>query len=95
MKKIYVGNLPYRITEEELQTAFAVFGAIEKIDLIIDRYTGNSKGFGFISFDSQAAAQEAIKNMDGKELKGRKLKVSIAREKTGGDDRGGDRRRFG
>lgn len=81
MKKIYVGNLSYRVTEDELHSAFAPFGAIETINLITDRYTGESKGFAFVSFESQSAAQNAL-SMDGKELKGRKLKVNMAREKT-------------
>ncbi|MBS0358327.1 MAG: RNA-binding protein [Proteobacteria bacterium] len=90
MNKIYVGNLPYRITEQDVEAAFNQYGPIENVMLIKDRATGRLKGFGFVTFETEAAAQDALK-MDGKDFQGRPLKVSIAREKTegGGGSRGG------
>lgn len=81
MKKIYIGNLPYRATEQEIQSAFAQYGAIEEIALIKDRHSGRPKGFGFVTFETADAAQGALK-MDGQDFQGRTLKVSIAKEKT-------------
>ncbi|MBS0358326.1 MAG: RNA-binding protein [Proteobacteria bacterium] len=88
MNKIYVGNLPYRVTEEDVQSAFSQFGPIESVMLIKDRETGRLKGFGFVTFETESAAQDALK-MDGKDFQERPLKVSMAREKTEGGDRGG------
>ncbi|OGT07841.1 MAG: hypothetical protein A2X78_03270 [Gammaproteobacteria bacterium GWE2_37_16] len=98
MNKIYVGNLPFKTTDQELQEVFAQFGELDEIALIKDRYSGEFKGFGFITFKSQEAAQNSLA-MDGKPFGGRPMKVSMAREndrKAGGGDRrpggGGDRR---
>lgn len=88
MNKIYVGNLPYNITEDELQQFFGSFGTIDDVTIITDRHTGRSKGFGFIAFDSDQAAESATEK-NGEELGGRKLKVNIAREKSRED--GGSR----
>lgn len=88
--KIYVGNLSYEVTEEELKDAFKAFGEVESSIIIKDQFTGKSKGFGFIEMPSQAEAQAAINGLTEKELKGRKLTVSEARpraDKPGG--RGG------
>ena len=74
MKKVYVGNLPYRITEEELSAHF------KDIILIKDRETGRSKGFGFVEFESEDQAEAATK-LDGQECGGRPLKISIAKER--------------
>lgn len=90
MNKVYVGNLPYQATEQELQSTFEQFGAIESVRLITDRYTGKSKGFAFITFDDKSSADSALK-LDGSDFNGRPLKVNIAKERSGGD-RGGDRR---
>jgi RNA recognition motif-containing protein len=77
--KIYVGNLPYNVTEDELQKVFAEYGAVASVTMIIDQYTGRSKGFGFIEMSKQSEAEQAIKALDGKEWKGRNLKVNLAR----------------
>lgn len=77
--KIYVGNLPYGVTEEELRQAFAPYGDIESATLVTDKYTGESKGFGFVEMSSQAQAEEAIKKLDGSPLKGRNIRVNQAR----------------
>jgi RNA recognition motif-containing protein len=83
--KIYVGNLSYNTTEDELRDYFAQYGHIEDIKLIIDFNTGRSKGFGFITFGSDQDCENALA-ANGVELSGRKLKVNIARDdnRTGG-----------
>ena len=90
MNKIYVGNLPYTIDDQGLSDIFSKFGSIDDVVVIKDRHSGRSKGFGFVTFSSADAANEAVK-MDGEELDGRKLKVNMAREREEGGSRGGDR----
>lgn len=95
MNKIYIGNLPFKITDAELEALFVPFGEIVEVALIKDRFTGEPKGFAFITFKDQASAQNALE-MDGKEFGGRQMRVSMAREgekRTGGGGgrRGGDR----
>ena len=89
---IYVGNLSYEVTEEDLREAFEVFGDIETIKVIKDNYSGRSKGFAFVEMPSKAEAQSAIDGLNGKELGGRALNVNEARPRPegrrGGDDRG-------
>jgi RNA recognition motif-containing protein len=94
---IYVGNLSYEVTEEDLQLAFEQFGAVESVSIIKDKYSGQSKGFGFVEMPSKAEGQSAIDGLNGKEKKGRTLNINEARprsEKGGG--RGGRKssRRF-
>ena len=95
---IYVGNLSYEVTEADLQEAFETFGQIESVKIIKDKYSGQSKGFGFVEMPNNADAQSAISGMNDKDLKGRPLKVNTARPRTenrggrggfGGDRRGG------
>jgi len=85
--KIYVGNLHYEVSEEDLRIAFEQFGQVESATIIKDKYSGRSKGFGFIEMASQAEGQSAIDGLNGKELKGRTLNVNVARPRTEG--RGG------
>ena len=95
---IYVGNLSYEVTEEDLKESFEVFGEVETINVIKDNYTGRSKGFGFVEMSNNADAQSAINGLNDKELKGRTLKVNTARprtEKRGGRGRFGGGRRGG
>ncbi len=90
--KIYVGNLAYRTTEEDLRAAFEVHGAVDQVDIISDRETGRSKGFGFVEMPNNSEAQAAIDALDGAELGERTLKVNEARPRpprTGGDRFGG------
>lgn len=84
--KIYVGNLSYDTTEDDLRGYFSQFGGISDIKLIIDFTTGRSKGFGFITYASAKDCDNAVSTANGVELGGRKLKVNIAREdnRTGG-----------
>ena len=81
-KKLYVGNLPYSVGDNELNSAFAEHGTVSSATVIMDRFTGRSKGFGFVEFDNDAEADKAIEVMDGKELDGRQLKVNEARPMT-------------
>ncbi len=93
---IYVGNLSYEVTEEDLRQAFGAFGQVESVNIIKDKYSGESKGFGFVEVPDKAEAQSALEGLNGKELKGRALKVSEARPRSegsrGGGRRGGGRR---
>lgn len=79
--KIYVGNLNYSTTEEELRNMFSQYGTIESVNIITDRFSGQSKGFGFIEMANADEAQQAIDGMNQQELGGRTLKVNEAREK--------------
>ncbi|MEN8264235.1 MAG: RNA-binding protein [Nitrospirota bacterium] len=84
---IYVANLLRDVTEDELRQAFEEFGQVEKVNIIKDKYSGESKGFGFVEMPSKEEGQAAIDNLNGKELKGRTLTVNEARPRT--DNRGG------
>lgn len=76
---IYVGNLAYSVTEDELRNAFAEFGEVSSVNLIIDRGTGQSKGFGFVEMPDNSEADEAIKALNGVPLNGRSIKVNQAK----------------
>jgi RNA recognition motif-containing protein len=76
---IYVGNLSYGVTEDQLRAAFVKFGNVSRVNLIIDRETGRSKGFGFVEMPDDSAAESAIKALIGADLDGRSMKVSEAR----------------
>ena len=95
---IYVGNLSYEVTEEDLKEAFEAFGAVETAKVIKDNYTGRSKGFGFVEMPAKDEAQSAINELNDKELKGRTLKVNEARPRTesrgGRGGYGGERRSY-
>ena len=94
---IYVGNLAREVTEDDLREAFAVFGQVNTTTVIIDRFSGESRGFGFVVLPSNNEAQTAIDEMNDKDLKGRTINVNEARPKTnrGGGGGGGGRRRGG
>jgi RNA recognition motif-containing protein len=77
--KIYIGNLSYEVTEEDLRLAVGEFGKVESTTIIKDRDSGKSKGFGFVEMASKDEGQSAIDGLDGKELKGKTLKVNEAR----------------
>jgi cold-inducible RNA-binding protein len=78
-KKLYVGNLPYGLTEEDLKKSFGEIGECIAANIVRDRYSGNSRGFGFVEMASEEEAQEAIKKLNGGELSGRKIIVQEAR----------------
>jgi RNA recognition motif-containing protein len=86
-KKIYVGNMNYATTEEQLADLFAQFGNVVSADVIVDRFSGQSKGFGFVEMESEGDARTAIENLNGRELDGRQLRVNEAKERPAGGDR--------
>ncbi len=79
---IYIGNLPYSVTEEDLKEAFGEFGQIASISLITDKFSGQSKGFGFIEMANNSEADAAIKALNESSLKGRRIKVNQAKPKS-------------
>ena len=79
--KLYVGNMSYSTSEEELREAFAVHGEVSSVNIVLDRITGKSRGFGFVEMSTPEAAQEAIKGLNDQDLGGRKLTVDFARER--------------
>ncbi len=85
--KIYVGNLSYDVTEEELRQEFVAFGEVESVNIITDKYSGRPKGFGFVEMLSVSEGQAAITGLNGKTLKERTLNVNAARPRT--ENRGG------
>jgi len=88
---LYVGNLPYEISDEDIRGLFEPHGEVSSVSLIKDRETGRMRGFGFVEMPNDMEAQAAIQNLDGTEYKGRVLKVNQAkpREERGGGGRGG------
>ena len=79
MTKLYVGNLPYNTTNQDIQTHFTQFGTVLSADVIMDKYSGRSKGFGFVEMEDDAAAQAAIEKVNSTDFGGRTLVVSVAR----------------
>ena len=89
---IYVGNLLFNVTEDELKELFAPFGQVTEVRLIMDKFSGKSKGFGFIEMPSKEEAEKAINGLNGKDMKGRPMTINEAKPKTdrgGGGGRGG------
>ncbi|MGB9005102.1 MAG: RNA-binding protein [Candidatus Aminicenantales bacterium] len=79
---IYVGNLSFNVTEADLKEAFGAFGTVQTASIIKDKYSGESRGFGFVEISNSEEAQKAIAAMNGKELKGRALKVNEAKPQS-------------
>lgn len=79
MKKIYVGNLPFTATEDEVRTLFADHGTLESVNLITDRETGRPRGFGFVEMANDEEARKAIEELDGQDMDGRPLRINEAR----------------
>lgn len=77
--KLYVGNLPYTVNDEGIRDIFAGVGEVIDAKVIMDKISGRSKGFGFVTMKDDATAQQAIEQMDGKDVEGRPLKVNVAR----------------
>ncbi len=97
---IYVGNLSYDATEDDLRQAFESYGQVTSVNIIKDKYSGESRGFGFVEMASKEEGMAAMAGLNGKDIRGRSLKVNEARPKTeggggGGGGRGGDRERRG
>lgn len=97
--KLYVGNLPFDITEEDLRTMLSAHGPVNEIAVVMDKFTGRARGFAFATMNTQEAANAAILALNGKDWKGRALTVNEARPREersggGGDSRGGGRSRY-
>lgn len=95
-KKLFVGGLPYTITSSQLEEIFSKFGKVVSCDVITDRYSGQSKGFGFVEMENDKEADEAIEKLNDTELEGRKIAVNVARpreERPRFDNRRGGPRR--
>ncbi|MBI3679072.1 MAG: RNA-binding protein [Acidobacteria bacterium] len=92
MTNIFVGNLSYQTTQEDLQAAFSQYGGVERVNIVTDRSTGQPRGFAFVEMTEQRDAETAISQLNGAELNGRAMKVSQARPKpAGGSGHGGGR----
>lgn len=83
--KLFVGNLPYSITNPQLEELFSKYGKIVSVKIITDKFSGQSKGFGFVEMETEEAAGEAIKNLNGTDMEGRAMIVNVARPQ---EDRG-------
>jgi cold-inducible RNA-binding protein len=98
MNKLFVGNLSFDTTENDLQDAFAAFGTVNEAVLMMDRMTNRPRGFGFVTMSTPEEAQQAIDGMNGKSLSGRAITVNVARPReerpAGGAGGGGRRREF-
>ena len=88
-KKLFVGNLGYSTTEQQLRDVFAAHGTVVSASVVVDRMTGRSRGFAFVEYESGDAAERAIGALDGAEVDGRQLTVNIARPRGEGGGRGG------
>jgi RNA recognition motif-containing protein len=91
-KKLYVGNLPYETTDERLKEVFSEAGAVESANVIKDKFSGRSRGFGFVEMTNDEDASKAMGMFNEKEIDGRRLIVNEAKPMTPRDDNGGDRR---
>ena len=94
-KKLYVGNLPFSATEDELREIFERHGQVESVSVIMDRETGRARGFGFVEMAEASAATDAIRALDGTQMGGRALKVNEAQDKRSGGGGGGGGRSGG
>ncbi|MCP5153222.1 MAG: RNA-binding protein [Ectothiorhodospiraceae bacterium] len=91
--RIYVGNLPYQLSDDELRQAFQPYGDVSSATVVMDRETGRSKGFGFVEMPDRAQAEQAIRDLDGRALKGRTMRVNEARPRPERRDFQGPRHR--
>ena len=81
MKKLYVGSLSYNVTQDELEKMFSEYGSVSSAVIISDKFTGQSKGFGFVEMENSSEADKAISELDGKSIHGRNIRVNEARPK--------------
>ena len=88
-KKLYVGNLPFSVTESELRSLFQAHGTVESVNVIMDRETGRPRGFAFVEMQEASDAANAIRALDGSDMGGRSLRVNEAQDKRGGGGGGG------
>ena len=94
-KRLFIGGLPYSVTSAQLGEMFAPFGKVLSADVISDKFTGQSKGFGFIDMENDTEADEAIKNLNEKDIEGRKIAVNVAKPREERGPRDFDRNRGG
>jgi RNA recognition motif-containing protein len=92
MTNIFVGNLSFSTTQDDLHAAFAAFGSVERVNIVTDRDTGQARGFAFVEMTDRGEAERAINGLNGKDLHGRALNVNEARPKTQGGGGGGGHR---
>ncbi len=92
-KKIYVGNIPFSSTEDDLRDLFGRHGGVSSVNVIMDRETGRPRGFAFVEMDEASAADDAIRALDGSDLGGRSIRVNEAQDRRGGGGGGGGYRR--
>lgn len=85
---IYVGNLAYSVTEDDLRTAFEGFGKVDRVSVITDKFSGQSKGFGFVEMPDDQEAAQAVNSLNDSDLKGRNIKVNEAKPRTDRPSRG-------
>ena len=93
-KKLYVGNLPFSCTEDELRGVFERHGSVASVAIITDRETGRPRGFGFVEMDEASAADDAVRALDGSDLGGRSIRVNEAQDRRGGGGGGGGGGRY-
>ncbi len=93
-KKLYVGNLPFSATEEDIRALFEPHGALSTVAVITDRETGRPRGFGFVEFEDDGSAEAAMRALDGMDMAGRNLRVNEAHDRRGGGDGGGGGGRY-
>ena len=89
--KLYIGNLPFSVTEDELRSAFEAHGAVRSVNVIMDRETGRPRGFAFVEMEDSNSADAAQRALDGSDMGGRSLRVNEANDKRGGGGGGGGR----
>jgi RNA recognition motif-containing protein len=83
-KRLHVGNLPYSVTESDLRSTFEVEGPVQEVKLVLDRETGRPRGFAFVEMSTEEGARAATQNLNGRDLQGRPVSVSEARERSSG-----------
>jgi RNA recognition motif-containing protein len=93
-RKLYVGNLPFSTTEDELRAVFERHGSVDTVNVIMDRETGRARGFAFVEMSEPSAAEDAMRALDGSDLGGRSLRVNEAQDRRGGGGGGGGRGRY-
>ena len=91
---IYVGNLPYSVTDSDLRETFSQYGSVDQVNLISDKFSGDSKGFGFVEMNNNSEADAAIKALNGTDMKGRNITVNQAKPKSDRPSHGGGGRRW-
>jgi len=94
-RRLYVGNLAWAVTDQDLRDLFSEAGKVETSQVIVDRETNRSRGFGFVEMATDEAAEAAVKKFNGKDLKGRAIRVNEAQARSGGERGGGERRSSG